>query len=150
MWKVLKRVINRKSKCNLVDKITVNNTEITNKQEISDEMNEYFASIGSNLAEGIWGSWWYLNLQGDTQGHVGNSEISEFFGRKISNAILPFSCNFNHNSPGAKYFEAKRVQTVWAIWFILGKNERIWIKNQVAQTDSELNILLIKYCKERW
>ena len=53
MWKVLKRLINRKSKCNLVDKITVNNTEITNKQEISDEMNENFASIGSNLAEGI-------------------------------------------------------------------------------------------------
>ena len=42
-WKVLKRVINRKGKCNLVDKITVNNTEVTNKQEISDEMNEYFA-----------------------------------------------------------------------------------------------------------
>ena len=54
MWKVLKRVINRKGKCNLVDQITVNNTaEITNKQEISDEMIEYFASIGSNLAEGI-------------------------------------------------------------------------------------------------
>ena len=54
MWKALKRVINRKSKLNLVDKITVNNTAgITNKQEISDETNEYFASIGSNLAEGI-------------------------------------------------------------------------------------------------
>ena len=53
MWKVLKRVINRKGKCNLVDKITVNNTEITHKQEILDKMNEYFAWIGSNLAEGI-------------------------------------------------------------------------------------------------
>ena len=53
MWEVLKRVINSKGKCNLVHKITVNDTEITNKQEISDEMNEYFASIGSNLAEGI-------------------------------------------------------------------------------------------------
>ena len=50
---MLKRVINKKGKCNLVDKITVNDTEVTNKQEISDEMNEYFASIGSNLAEGI-------------------------------------------------------------------------------------------------
>ena len=49
----MKRIINRKGKCSLVDKITVNNTEVTNKQEISDEMNEYFASIGSNLAEGI-------------------------------------------------------------------------------------------------
>ena len=45
MWKVLKRVINRKGKCNY--------TEITNKQQISDEIDEYFASIGSNLAEGI-------------------------------------------------------------------------------------------------
>ena len=27
--------------------------EITNKQEISDEMNECFALIGSNLAEGM-------------------------------------------------------------------------------------------------
>ena len=53
MWKGLKRVINRKGKCNLVDKITANNIEINNKQEISDEMIEYFASIGSNLAEGI-------------------------------------------------------------------------------------------------
>ena len=35
--------INGKGKCNLVDKITVSDTEITNKQEISDEMNEYFA-----------------------------------------------------------------------------------------------------------
>ena len=37
MWKVLKRVNNRKGKCNLVDKITVNNTDIANKQEISDD-----------------------------------------------------------------------------------------------------------------
>ena len=53
MWKVLKRVNNRKGKCNLVDKITENNTENTNKQEISNEMNEYFALIGSNLAKDI-------------------------------------------------------------------------------------------------
>ena len=53
-----------------------------------------------------------MNVQGDTQGHGGSSEISEFLGRKIPNAILPFSCIFNHNSPGAKYFEAKRVQDV--------------------------------------
>ena len=37
MWKVLKRVNNRKSKYNLADKITVNNTDITNMQEISDD-----------------------------------------------------------------------------------------------------------------
>ena len=37
MWKVLKRVNSRKGKCNLVDKITVHNTYITNKQEMSDD-----------------------------------------------------------------------------------------------------------------
>ena len=39
MWNVFKRVINKKGKCNLVDKITVNNTDITKKKEISDKMN---------------------------------------------------------------------------------------------------------------
>ena len=49
---------------------------------------------------------------GDTQDHSGNSEISAFYGSKISNAILPFLCNFHHNSLGAKYFGTKRVKTV--------------------------------------
>ena len=56
-WKVLIKVINSKNKCNLVEKITANNTEVTDKQEISpeisDQTNKYFASIGSNLAKGI-------------------------------------------------------------------------------------------------
>ena len=33
--------------------------------------------------------------------------MSEFFGRKIPNAILPFSCSFNHNSLGAKYLRPR-------------------------------------------
>ena len=73
-------------------------------------MNEYFASIDINLTEGI-----PEGVDESPRGHSGprwNSEISEFLGRKIPNAILPFSCIFNHNSPGAKYFEAKRVQAV--------------------------------------
>ena len=34
-----------------------------------------------------------------------------FLAGKFPGAIMPFSCIFNHN-PGAKYFEAKRVQAV--------------------------------------
>ena len=52
-WKVLIKLINSKNKCNLVDKITANNTEVTDKQEISDQTNKYFASIGSNLPKAI-------------------------------------------------------------------------------------------------
>ena len=51
-------------------------------------MNEYFASIGSNLAEGI-----PEGVDESPRGHLGhggNSEISEFLGRKIPSAILPF------------------------------------------------------------
>ena len=63
----------------------------------------YFVkSIWHQYFEGS--SWCYLNLQGDTQGHGGNSEISAFFGRKIPNAILPFPCSFDHNRLGALYF----------------------------------------------
>ena len=35
--------------------------------------------------------------------HGDNSGISEFFGKKIPNAILPFPCSFHHNSLGAKF-----------------------------------------------
>ena len=37
MWKVLKRVNNRKGKCSLPYKITVNNTDIADMQEISHD-----------------------------------------------------------------------------------------------------------------
>ena len=150
MWKVLKRVINRKVKCNMVHKITVNDTEITNKQEISDEMNEYFAWIGSNLTELVLlRKLIIFKSPRGTQGHGGNLEMAKFFGRKIPNAIFPFSCNFNHNSPGNKYFDAKRVQTVWTIQFVSGKK----IKESELKIRSQRLIvhwILIKYCKERW
>ena len=35
---------------------------------------------------------------GDNSEFLENSEISEFFGRTIPNAILPFSCSSHHDS----------------------------------------------------
>ena len=52
-WKILKSVINETSKCSSIEKIRVHNTEITNKQQISNEMNKYFSTIGQNLAKDI-------------------------------------------------------------------------------------------------
>ena len=45
MWKVLKRVNNRKGKCNLVDKITVNNTDITNMQKFQTTLGLWIAKL---------------------------------------------------------------------------------------------------------
>ena len=45
-------------------------------------------------------------------GHSGAMVVTQktqnFFGRTISNAILPFPLNFHHNIQRGKYFEAKR------------------------------------------
>ena len=50
-WKTLKSVMNETSTCSSIEKIMVHNTEITNKQQISNEMNKFFATIGQNLAK---------------------------------------------------------------------------------------------------
>ena len=52
-WKTLKSVMNETSKCSSIEKIMVHNTEITNKQQISNEMNKFFATIGQNVAKDI-------------------------------------------------------------------------------------------------
>ena len=39
------------------------------------------------------------------QCHSGNSEMSEFLAGKFSMLFCLFHPNFNHNSPGAKYFD---------------------------------------------
>ena len=52
-WKTLKSVMNETSTCSSIEKIMVHNTEITNKQQISNEMNTFFATIGQTLAKDI-------------------------------------------------------------------------------------------------
>ena len=79
----------------------------------------YFVkSIWHQYFEG--NSWWYLNLQGDTQGHGDNSDISEFFGMKIPNAILPFPCSFHHNSLGALIWRSV-APLLWESYFCIWK-----------------------------
>ena len=109
---VLKRVINRKGKCNLVDKITVNNTEITNKQEISDKMNEYLLELVVIWLKVFLRELMIFKSPREHSGPLWKLRNVGIFWQEIPSAILPFSCNFNHNSPGDKYFEAKRVHTV--------------------------------------
>ena len=52
-WKVLKQVVNKRGKSSSIDKLNIKETEIVDKQKISEEMNNYFASIGINLGRNI-------------------------------------------------------------------------------------------------
>ena len=52
-WKLLKQVVNKGGKSSSIDKLKIKETEIVDKQKISEEMNNYFASIGINLARNI-------------------------------------------------------------------------------------------------
>ena len=52
-WKILKQAMDKEAKQTDIDKILVDEEEITDKQEISEWFNEHFVTIGEKLAKGI-------------------------------------------------------------------------------------------------
>ena len=52
-WRVLKNVTNRSPKCTSIDQIRVNECLVVDKQQISEEMNRYFSTVGIKLAKDI-------------------------------------------------------------------------------------------------
>ena len=52
-WKILKQAMNKEAKQTDIDKILVNDQEITDKQEISEWFNDHFVTIGETLAKSI-------------------------------------------------------------------------------------------------
>ena len=52
-WRVLKNVTNRSPKCTSTDQIRVHDSLVVHKQQISEEKNRYFSTIGIKLAKDI-------------------------------------------------------------------------------------------------
>ena len=52
-WRVLKNVTNRSPKCTSIDQIRVHECLVVDKQQISEEMNRYFSTIGIKLTKDI-------------------------------------------------------------------------------------------------
>ena len=52
-WRVLKNVTNRSPKCTSIDQIRVDECLVVDRQQISEEMNRYFSTIGIKLAKDI-------------------------------------------------------------------------------------------------
>ena len=51
MWKVFGSILNNKSKSNSINKIKINDTEVTDQKIIAEEFNKYFSTIGAELAK---------------------------------------------------------------------------------------------------
>ena len=58
-WKILKQAMNKEAKQTDIDKILVDNKEITDFQEIYERFNDLFVTIGEKLANS---SNWLLNV----------------------------------------------------------------------------------------
>ena len=52
-WKILKQAMDKEAKQTDIDKILVDDEEITDQQEISEWFNDHFVTIGEKLARGI-------------------------------------------------------------------------------------------------
>ena len=52
-WKVTNELLSKRSKSSSIDCLKESGTEIRNKKDVSNEMNNFFCTIGSNLADKI-------------------------------------------------------------------------------------------------
>ena len=52
-WKVLTQLTGKAKKSISIDKLTIDGEEISEKQEISNKLNQYFSSIGEKLSQHI-------------------------------------------------------------------------------------------------
>ena len=52
-WKIINQVVNKRSKSTNINNLSAPNGVIVNKQKIADTMNEFFCSVGKDLAEKI-------------------------------------------------------------------------------------------------
>ena len=53
-WKIINQVLNKRSKSTNINNVSTPDGVIVNKQKIADAMNEYFCSVGKDLAEKIY------------------------------------------------------------------------------------------------
>ena len=51
LWKVFGSILDNKKKSKPINKIKVNNIEVTDQNVITEEFNKYFSTIGAKLAE---------------------------------------------------------------------------------------------------
>ena len=106
MWQVLGNIINNKSKSiSPIHNLMINNKKISNQQDIAEEFNKYFCSIGSQLAS-------KLDGEGDVktflEGRVINSiQLFDILEVEVQNEINSLDCkkSVGHDNLPAKFIK---------------------------------------------
>ena len=52
-WKIINKLLNKKSKTTSINELTINRNKITGDKNIANEFNNFFCKIGPQLAENI-------------------------------------------------------------------------------------------------
>ena len=106
MWQVLGNIIKNKSKSvSPIHSLKINNKKITNKQDISNELNHYFCSIGGQLASKFDGEGDIKTFLG--RGNINTIHLYEISEVEIQNVIYSLdtkkSCGYDNLS--AKFIQ---------------------------------------------
>ena len=93
-WKILNKVINPNSnKFTSIDMLTINQKPVTNIEEISNELNHFFSTVGANIGNSITGS------PVDYKSFMTGDYRESFFFRPVStNSILQIINNLKNKS----------------------------------------------------
>ena len=122
LWKVFGTILNNKKKSNSIDKLKINNTEVTDKKEIAEEFNSYFSTIGAKLAESFNSD--DTNHKVYLQNKVENSfYLHSATEREIIREIQNLNCK---KSPGyddisAKFLQASKLLIAKPLMLIFNK-----------------------------
>ena len=106
LWKVFGSILNNKKKSKSINKIKVNNIELTDQNVITEEFNKYFSTIGAKLAENFNSE--NINHKAYLRNKVENSFFLHFTTEhEIIKEINNFDCK---KSPGYDDISVKFLQ----------------------------------------
>jgi len=106
LWKVFGSILNNKKKSKSINRIKVNNIELTDQNVITEEFNKYFSTIGAKLAENFNSE--NVNHKAYLRNKVENSFFLHFTTeREITKERNNFDCK---KSPGYDDISVKFLQ----------------------------------------
>ena len=106
-WGVIKEVINRNKQAKCVSQFHYNNKIIVDNHEICHRFNEYFATVGRDLAKKI------PKQSGDFRTYLPESNSHSMYLNPTNiNEVGKIISQLKHGSPGCDEFTAKSIQCV--------------------------------------
>ena len=107
-WSVIKDIINKKKVNKIQTSFSINNSNVTDKKDISNSFNDYFVSIGPELSKNIP----VYNISPTS--YIRNNNVSSMYLEAVSNnEVKDIILNLNNASPGWDNISAKIVKQTY-------------------------------------